>query len=479
MQMTTTNPINPHLADDSSPRTGLLVQLSQCYPDGDLLLLHFSALTRQLTAIGTRGISFTLSAEDTLTTNPFSLLLPSGNTRSHASLLRSGLMQIDWLKAWWHALDPLLAIHIGILDEEHLLLMAGRPKALRLWQQDPRIQSLARHYLRAATFRPMITDADECQVHLQRLTGQSSAVTQLRHELQLASRHRLTVLLQGETGTGKEIAARLIHDLSSRHAAPFLAINCAAIPENLVESELFGHVKGAFSGAIRDQTGLLEQANGGTLFLDEIGDMPLGMQIKLLRVLETRQLRALGARHEITIDLRLVAASHKSLPEMVNNGSFRADLFHRLSQCQIQLPALRYRREDLPALCRQFTQEHSSGRQQRTLDAGLQQALGRYPFPGNIRELRNLIAIACAMTPDSTPLSLQYLPETWRQKLECHAQSDPYGHIKDIRLAVQQFEAAVIDARLHRFTGNRQLVAASLGLPKRTLDNKCRKLGLK
>lgn len=459
----------------------LLTRLNARYPDADLLLLHYSALTQVLTAIGSHIDAFTLAPPHRPGSTPFSWLLPTGHARCHASLLRSGLMQQAWLSPWWHRLDPLLSVAVMALDEAHLLLMAGRPRSLRLWQQDARLSTLIQECRqpRRATAQCKHQGSNASLLQ-QRLTGSADATERLRHELDLASQHGLTVLLHGETGTGKEIAARLLHDCSPRQHGPFIAINCAAIPENLIESELFGYHKGAFSGAQREHTGLLQQADGGTLFLDEIGDMPTGMQIKLLRALETRQLRPLGARSETRFDVRVVAASHRSLPDMVSAGLFRADLYHRLGQCQIQLPALRERRIDLPELCQHFSREHSPHGHERPLHPSLQQALGHYSFPGNIRELRNLIAIACAVTPDAAPLSLECLPEHWRHKLQGNAHAtDPHADIRDLRLALQRYEAEIIRARLLSFAGNRLHAAASLGLPRRTLDNKCLKLGIR
>jgi sigma-54-specific transcriptional regulator len=210
-------------------------------------------------------------------------------------------------------------------------------------------------------------------------------------------------MIQGETGTGKELVAQAVHDFSSRADQPFIAINCAAIPENLLESELFGYRKGAFSGAETDKQGLITQADGGTLFLDEIGDMPLVLQAKLLRVLETRMFRPVGGKEELSSDFRLVSATHMSLLEQVRKKTFRQDLYYRLFQYPIRVPALTERTEDIELLgqhfVRLFNQAHGTdirGIHYRAIDS-----LKRHGFPGNVRELKHLVEFGCAQTQKS------------------------------------------------------------------------------
>ncbi|MFC3395159.1 sigma-54 interaction domain-containing protein [Brenneria rubrifaciens] len=312
------------------------------------------------------------------------------------------------------------------------------------------------------------------------LIGQSAVVRELRQQIFQAASHRLSVLIQGETGSGKEVVARLLHQCSGRAEKPFVAINCAAIPENLIESELFGYQKGAFSGAQTNKAGLVAQANGGTLFLDEVGDMPQPMQAKLLRVLETHSFRSLGADKESHSDFRVVAATHQPLEQRVSEGVFRQDLYHRLCQCLLPVAPLRERPDDISLLCEHFIgrfarqQQKSVGPLHRTF---LKQLLG-YDFPGNVRELKNLLEVACAHTPEGELLSLASLPPELRDRLggETTVSNDDFQHIHDLRIATQQYEAAVIQARLHQFQGNRVLVAESLNIPKRTLDHKCQKL---
>lgn len=313
-----------------------------------------------------------------------------------------------------------------------------------------------------------------------RLVGQSAVIQQLRERIRHAAAHSLSVLVEGETGSGKEVVAQLVHECSSRAGQPMVALNCAAVPENLIESELFGWQKGAFTGAHSHKEGLIARANGGTLFLDEVGDMPLVMQAKLLRVLETRQYRPLGGDKEQYSDFRVVAATHYSLRQRVTDGHFRQDLYHRLCQSEILVPSLRERPEDIPLLCRHFIATFSQRDDKHPGDislTSLRQLLG-YSFPGNIRELRNMTEVACAhaaygqMIDVQEPLSA---PSDIRLQAKA-SEHDDYLHVRDLREAVQTFESGVIRSRLAFFSGDRQRVAESLNIPRRTLDHKCQKL---
>ncbi|MGO1461454.1 MAG: sigma-54-dependent Fis family transcriptional regulator [Oleiphilaceae bacterium] len=329
-----------------------------------------------------------------------------------------------------------------------------------------------------------------CDLLAQTLVGSSEAITKLRAQVVRAAGSQLSVLVKGETGCGKDVVARGIHELSDRAAGPMVVVNCAAIPDSLLESELFGHTKGAFSGADQAKEGLLAQANGGTLFLDEIGDMPLALQSKLLRVLESRQFRPLGARQEQHSDFRLVAATHQPLHQGIKDRSFRQDLFYRLSQFPLNVTPLRERPDDLEPLSRHFirlyTEREGAGPQ--GISSHALQAFLNYDFPGNARELRNIIELACLQTPagdDIQPEALRLtdffsqpgaanLPGTEQESSATFATPEA-GDIRDLKAAAQAFEAAVIRDRLQQYGGNRAQAAESLGLPKRTLAHKCLK----
>jgi len=235
-----------------------------------------------------------------------------------------------------------------------------------------------------------------------RFIGRTRGVEQLRQDIKAIAPHNHAVLVQGETGTGKELAARLLHDASGRRGA-IVALNCAALPEGTIESELFGHKKGAFTGADRDKKGLFQAASGGTLFLDELGELPLALQGKLLRTLETGQIRPVGSTEETSVDVRVVSATNRDLPAMVREGTFRADLFARVAQWTVALPPLRERREDIPLLVKHLLKRLDAGG--RVLDITLAQALLLHPWWLNVRGLHNALASAVVLCPEG-PLQL-------------------------------------------------------------------------
>ncbi len=315
----------------------------------------------------------------------------------------------------------------------------------------------------------------------QELVGESAHMKQLRHQIATASQSNMTVLIQGETGVGKDVVAQAVHRQSSRRDVELVAVNCAAIPETLLESELFGYTKGAFSGAESDKPGLIALANGGTLFLDEIGDMPLELQAKLLRVLETRQYRPLGAKEELTSDFRLIAATHVALKQKVENKSFRQDLFYRLYQFPIYVPSLKEREEDVLDLVKHFIQLFNQENDANVVgvDFEAMDALTHYSFPGNVRELKNMIELGCTYTKSGEQLSYRNLTQYLHRHDECETNEIPDGalrEIADLRAAVRDYELKIISDRLTQFRGNRALTAKSLGIAKRTLADKCHKL---
>jgi sigma-54-specific transcriptional regulator len=351
----------------------------------------------------------------------------------------------------------------------------------QVWQRRMLKRSLD-HLHDAETLR------QRCEQLAHTLVGNSEAMVNLRAQVVRAAGSQLSVLIQGETGCGKDVVARGIHDMSDRANGPMVVVNCAAIPDTLLESELFGHTKGAFSGADHAKEGLLAQANGGTLFLDEIGDMPMALQSKLLRVLESRQFRPLGAREEQLSDFRLVAATHQPLQEGIKDGRFRRDLFYRLSQFPLRVIPLRERTEDLEALSRHFirlyTEREGSG--PLGISSHALHTLAGYNFPGNVRELRNIVELACLQTPagdDIQPevLRLDDLFADASQAMGADVEPKAMAgvpvadDIRDLKAAAQAFEAAIIRERLRQYGGNRAQAAESLGLPKRTLAHKCLK----
>jgi formate hydrogenlyase transcriptional activator len=253
----------------------------------------------------------------------------------------------------------------------------------------------------AAVARFGSADQDREPRRFEQIIGKSPALETALEQVAQVAPTDSTVLIQGETGTGKELIARAVHDSSSRFGRPFIKLNCAAIPFDLLESELFGHEKGAFTGAIAQKIGRFELADKGTLFLDEVGDIPLPLQPKLLRVLQEQEFERLGSGRTHQVDVRLVAATHRNLVEMVKRNEFRSDLYYRLNVFPIPLPPLRERREDIPALVEHFVEIYSRrmGKQIDHVLPGTMSELTSYPWPGNIRELQNFIERSVIVTP--------------------------------------------------------------------------------
>jgi DNA-binding NtrC family response regulator len=305
------------------------------------------------------------------------------------------------------------------------------------------------------------------------LLGVSGAIRGVLDQIRQVAPSRMPVLILGETGTGKELVARAIHEESARAQAPFVAVNCAALPESLLESELFGFERGAFTGAVQRKRGLLEAVSGGTLFLDEIGDMSHALQIKLLRVLETQEVRALGAETDRRIDVRVVSATHRDLETAVKEGEFRLDLYYRINTVTIHLPPLRRRRVDIPFLAQHFAEEFGEAHARRiTLDDRFLEALGRHDFPGNVRELRNAVERAIALASPGSTIGEQHLALRGGG-----VGPTPPAH-GTLRERVDRLEAEAIEEALRASHGNRTQAAAVLGLSRLGLRQKMKRLGL-
>jgi two-component system NtrC family response regulator len=289
---------------------------------------------------------------------------------------------------------------------------------------------------------------------------------------------RAAVLIQGESGTGKELIARAIHMASDRRDKPFVVINCAALPESLFESELFGHEKGAFTGADSSRVGRFEQADGGTLFIDEVGDIPLTIQVKLLRALQFGQIERVGGGRTLTLDVRVVSATNRNLEQMISSGGFREDLFYRLNVVTVQVPPLRKRKSDIPPLVDLFIQRYAemNGKMVKSLTREALDALMRYEFPGNIRELENIIQRAVVLTRDET-ISTRDLPVSILAAPVSETGAGPANQMEpgDLNKQVEALERALIDAALQRTSGNQVKAAELLNISERTLRYKLRK----
>jgi Nif-specific regulatory protein len=305
------------------------------------------------------------------------------------------------------------------------------------------------------------------------LVGESSALLRSLALVERAARSGAAVCIEGETGTGKELAARAVHDLSDRKGRSFLAQNCAALTDGLLDSELFGHVRGAFTGASAGRRGLFELAAGGTLFLDEVSETALPTQAKLLRVLQEGEVRALGSERTRRVDVRIVVASNRDLREEVAAGRFRADLYHRLSILPVRLPPLRERSGDIPLLARHFAVELSRSRGPRRLMPRTLDALEGYAWPGNVRELRNEIERLLIYDEGTGPIAPTSLAAHIRDPGGIEAGSRP----RALREIVREVEAATILARLRDHGYCRTTTARSLGITREALWSKMRQLG--
>ena len=309
----------------------------------------------------------------------------------------------------------------------------------------------------------------------ERLIGKSECMRQVFKQVGLAAGTEASVLILGETGTGKEEVARALHRNSQRAHGPFVAVNCAAIPPDLMESELFGHIKGAFTGAVADRKGYLRQAEGGTLFLDEIGDMPPALQAKILRVLEAREFSPVGAQTVLSLDARIIAATHRDLPAAVRNGQFREDLWYRLQVMPISLPPLRERGEDLLMLAQHFLASEARGLAKR-LTAEAVEKLAQHDWPGNIRELRNTIARAVIMSHHEW-VEAEHISFTPRpQALEMSGWSQTSSGT--LAEALQKLEREMIMNALRESGDNRSQAARKLGLSRQQLYRKLEEHGL-
>jgi two-component system response regulator PilR (NtrC family) len=312
-----------------------------------------------------------------------------------------------------------------------------------------------------------------------KLLGQSEAIKKVRTMIERLARGQAPVYISGESGTGKELVARLIHELGPRGDRPFVPVNCGAIPENLMESEFFGHKKGSFTGAVQDKDGLFKAADGGTLFLDEVGDLPLAMQVKLLRAIQERSVRPVGAQAEIKVDVRILSATHKDLQQLVQQGRFRQDLYYRLNVIELNIPPLRERADDIPLLAEQLCARlagHMNMKAPRLTDEALN-LLRRYGFPGNVRELENILerALTLCNGQEITAPDLQ-LPAGMDEGEEPAEFASGNGESLDDYL--EKVERTAIETALGKTNQNKTAAAKLLGISFRALRYKLEKLGI-
>jgi two-component system response regulator PilR (NtrC family) len=308
-----------------------------------------------------------------------------------------------------------------------------------------------------------------------KLVGNSVALKKVSETINKLARSQAPVYISGESGCGKELAARLIHEKGPRASKPFVPVNCGAIPDDLMESEFFGHVKGSFTGAVSDKNGLFQAANEGTLFLDEVAELPLHMQVKLLRAIQEKTVRPVGAQKEIPIDVRILAATHQDLKALVSDGRFRKDLYYRINVIELHIPSLKERSEDIPALAEHILQKLSveTGVLQPVLSAGAIDALKEYPFPGNVRELENILERAMTLCEHNEITADDLgLPEVHTADGGITADSMPLDE------HLNMLEKKKIQEALERCRYNKTRAAELLGISFRQLRYRLKKLGL-
>jgi len=331
---------------------------------------------------------------------------------------------------------------------------------------------------------------EDANFYFEGIIGKSGGIEKIYHLVQKVARNSTNVLITGESGTGKELIARAIHLNGSRRNMPFVAVNCGAIPETLIESELFGHARGAFTGAVADHLGLFKQADQGTIFLDEIGELPLHLQVKLLRVLQEKAFTPVGGNKQIKVDVRVISATNRDLHKEMEEGRFRRDLFYRLNVVQIVMPALRNRKEDIPTLAHYFMRRFaaSQGKQVEEISSGALMHLMSYGYPGNVRELENIIehAVAVAskniMTEEDLPAHIKGLPIN--EESEVFERTAPGGadlfFAKGLSLDVEleTHEKCILLGALKRTNGVQKRAAEILGINYRSLRHRLEKYGL-
>ena len=407
----------------------------------------FDALVVDLDTPGVDGVELCGRAAQAFPQVPAVVLAEAAHRDAAVAAIRAG--------AWDFLLRPLDAEALAGLLQRAARAASATPLPLR----------------RTASFASRVEPAGE-------VLGDSAALREAYALIDRVADSEASVLILGESGTGKEAAALALHARSRRSAGRFIAINCAAMPESLLESELFGHARGAFTDAKSARTGLFVQADGGTLFLDEVGELPLTLQPKLLRALQSRRVRPVGGDAEVPFDARVVAATNQDLESAVNEGRFREDLYFRIHVIGIELPPLRARGQDVLLLARRFTEDFAqrSAKAVRSLTPAVEARLLDYPWPGNVRELQNCIERAVALThPDAHALQLEDLPVRIREHRRSRSGREPVDLTELVPL--EEVERRHILRVLEAVGGSRTLAARTLGLDRKTLYRKLERYG--
>ncbi|GAB3281095.1 sigma-54-dependent transcriptional regulator [Parahaliea aestuarii] len=418
-------------------------------------------------------------AESHLRNNPPSLCLtdmrlPDGNGISLVQTIAADFPQVPvaMITAHGSVETAITALKAGAFD------FISKPIELE------RLRSLVSTALRMADAGDAV-DQQAIPGRGQELIGTSAVIATLRQQALKLARSQAPVHIQGESGSGKEVVARMIHNHGPRATAPFVAVNCGAIPHELMESELFGHVKGSFTGATRDKPGLFQAAEGGTLFLDEVADLPLAMQVKLLRAIQEKAVRPVGSGEEVATDVRVLSATHRNLAQEVEAGRFRNDLYYRINVIDVHVPPLRERLDDLPALVERIIQRiagEGDGRPRLQEDA--MAALHTYTFPGNVRELENILERAWALSDgehisaDDLQLNVRTPAVRTKAARDDSAGIDYEAALGDLEGYLEDVERQIISAALEQCRWNKTATAKLLGISFRSLRYRLQKLKL-
>jgi two-component system response regulator PilR (NtrC family) len=374
-------------------------------------------------------------------------------TRNHPSL------PVAVITAHGSAENAVAALKAGAFD------YLGKPVSL----------DQLRALVRSALKLPAVPERGQSGDGSAQLIGESPPLQTVRQLIEKLARSQAPVQIRGESGCGKELAARLIHQKSARRDGPFVAVNCGAIPENLMESEFFGHRKGAFTGAVADHDGFFQAASGGTLFLDEVGELPLSMQVKLLRAIQEKRVRRIGTTAEEPVDVRIISATHRHLADEVKSGAFRQDLYYRLNVIELRMPSLRELREDIPRLAGAILERQSGAGRALRLSGAAEAALADYHFPGNVRELENILERALALASGS---------EIGVDDLQLDDERAPAAEAAEVEglPLPERLEAverkAILDA-LERTRYNQTAAAKVLGISFRALRYRIQRLGIR
>ena len=440
----------------------------------ELLDITLSRMSITCTTAATLG-----EARDLLTNQVFHLCLtdmslPDGN----------GIDLVDWMQTECPGIPVAVITAYGSMDSAITALKTGAFDFVSKPVELPRLRELVESALRLPS-EPASDSIDEGALnHEEQLLGDSPEIDGLRRQARKVARSQAPVYISGESGSGKELVARLIHEHGPRREHPFVPVNCGAIPAELMESEFFGHRKGSFTGATENKDGLFQAAHQGTLFLDEVADLPMPMQVKLLRAIQEKRIRPVGARDESAVDVRILSATHRNLAALVEDGLFRQDLFYRINVIELRVPSLRERAADIPLLAR-----HILTRLARDYDLPAAQlseealrALQAHPFPGNVRELENCLERAFTLSEDdmirAEDLHLSGGPSSGPDAGGKPPVPDPESGDIDLESYLESIERTTIEKAIEHTSGNKTAAAKRLGISFRALRYKLKKLGM-